>query len=266
VVLGTSAGSGLAIARAVTKDHGLHLFGVHRGNYPEAAENLGAEIAAAGGRAVFRVADAGSAEAAEAGADALLGEAGRRSVSFFVHSLANASLGYFVTRAEDREPLSPRQIEKTFASMAHSFVYWTQAMLSRDLLAPGARLLALHNPLDESLIGHCGLVAASKAALQTYVRVLALELGPRGYRVNMLKFATVITPAVAQVYGGAELDRVVSMHRRMIPAGRMCTTEEVGGFVSLLLDPRAEWLNGATIDFTGAMTQSLLDLVLVPRR
>ena len=40
------------------------------------------------------------------------------------------------------------------------------------------------------------VMASAKAALETYVRCLALELGPRGYRVNLLKFSTVVTPAV----------------------------------------------------------------------
>ncbi len=262
VVLGTSAGTGLAIARAACRDHGLHLFGLHRGNYPDAVRALGDELAADGRRAVFRIDDAGTAEAARAGADALLAVAGPRSVGFLVHSLANASLGRFIGDGA-AQGFVPRQFEKTFASMAHSFVYWAQALVERDLLAPQARLLALTNPLHESLIGHCGLVLASKAALEMYVRHLAFELGPRGHRVNLLKFATVVTPAVEKVYGSDALDRIEAVHRALIPARRMCTTDEVGRFASLLLDPRAEWLNGATIDFTGGMTQSLLDYALV---
>jgi NAD(P)-dependent dehydrogenase (short-subunit alcohol dehydrogenase family) len=135
-------------------------------------------------------------------------------------------------------------------------------MLARDLLAPSARLLGLTNPLHESLLGNCGLVAASKAALETYIRHLAFELGPRGHRVNLLKFPTVITPAVEKVYAPAVLARLEETHRRMIPAGRMVTLDEVAAFVSFLAGDGAEWFNGATIDFTGGMTQSLLDLVL----
>jgi NAD(P)-dependent dehydrogenase (short-subunit alcohol dehydrogenase family) len=260
VILGASAGTGQAIARAVASDPGLHVFGVHRGHHPEGAAELARAVAAAGRRAALRADDAGTVEGAAAGADEILRLAGPRSVRFFVHSIANASLGPLVVGGD---PLSPRQIQKTFDSMAHSFVFWTRALHERDLLAPGARLLALTNPLQDSLIGRCGLIAATKAALEMYVRVLALELGPLGHRVNLLKFATVVTPAVARVYGEAELARVETLHRRMIPARRMCTTGEVGRLVSLLLDDRAEWFNGATIDFSGAMTQSLIELVLM---
>jgi NAD(P)-dependent dehydrogenase (short-subunit alcohol dehydrogenase family) len=260
VILGASAGTGAAVARAVATDPGLHVFGAHRGRHAEDAAQVEHEVSAAGRRAVMWVADAGTAAGATLGAEALLAAAGPKSVRLFVHSIANASLGRLVSGEPPR--LVPRQIEKTFDSMAHSFVYWAQELVTRDLLAPSARLVGLTNPLDTSLLHNCGLVAASKAALEAYVRQLAFELGPRGHRVNLLRFPTVVTPAVRQVYTPEVLARLEDTHRRMIPAGRMCTLAEVAGFVSFLAGDRAEWLNGATLDFTGGMTQSLLDLVL----
>lgn len=260
VILGCSAGTGAAIARAVSRAPGLAVFGAHRGRHPEEAERVAADVAANGRRAVLWVADAGTAEAAKLGADALLAAAGPRRVKLFVHSIANASLGRLASG--ERDQVVAKQVSKTFDSMAHSFLYWTQEMLERDLLAPSARLLGLTNPLHETLLHNCGLVSASKAALEIYVRHLAFELGPRGHRVNLLKFPTVITPAVEKVYAPDVLARLEEAHRRMIPAGRMCTLDEVAGFVAFLAGDGAEWFNGATIDFTGGMTQSLLDLVL----
>jgi NAD(P)-dependent dehydrogenase (short-subunit alcohol dehydrogenase family) len=262
VILGVSAGTGAAIARAVARDPGLDIYGVHRGKHPAGAAAVEIDAAAAGARAVIRTSDAGTAEGAMLGAADLLAVAGRRSIRFFVHSIANASLGRFTSG--DKDQFAVRQVQKTFESMAHSFVYWIQELLARDLLAPGAQLLALTNPLHESLLHNTGLVVASKAALEMYVRHLALELGPLGHRVNLLKFPTIVTPAVEKVYGADALARLDAVHRRMIPARRMTTADEVARFVSLLLDERAAWLNGATIDFTGGMTQSLLDVVINP--
>lgn len=262
VILGVSMGTGAAIARSVAQDPGLDVYGVHRGKHPAEAASVEADVVAAGGRAVIRTGDAGTAEGAMIGADDLLATAGARSIGFLVHSIANASLGLFTSGNKDQ--LVARQVQKTFESMAHSFVYWIQELVARDLLAPGAQLLALTNPLHESLLHNTGLVVASKAALEMYVRHLALELGPRGHRVNLLKFSTVMTPAVEKVYSADALARLDAVHRRMIPARRMSTTGEVARFVSLLLDQRAAWFNGATIDFTGGMTQSLLDVVINP--
>lgn len=260
MVLGASVGTGAEIARAVARNPGLDVFGVHRGKHGESAAEVAADVESAGRRVVMHTADAGSAEGAATGAAALLDAAGARSVTLFVHSLASASLGRLASGRTDQ--LAARQVHKTFDVMAHSFVFWVQELLARDLLAPGARLLGLTNPLDESLILDCGLIAATKAALETYVKALAAELGPRGFRVNLLKFSTVITPAMRVVYGHEALERIEAVHRRMLPAGRMCTTAEVARVVSFLAGPDAEFFNGATIDFSGGMSLGLADLVL----
>ena len=97
-----------------------------------------------------------------------------------------------------------------------------------------------------------------------YVRHLAMELGPLGHRVNLLKFGTVVTPALRVVMGPEAMSRLERAHRDMIPAGRMVTLEEVAAFVSLLMRDEAAWFNGATIDFSGGMTLRLLDLLLRP--
>jgi len=260
VILGVSEGTGAAVARAVTRELGLSFFGVHRGRHQLQADALERELAERGRRAVFRVGDASTAESAATFADALLEAAGPRSVRLFVHSIAGASLGYFASG--DQHQVVPRQIQRTFDAMAHSFIYWTQALLARDLLAPSARLLGLGNTLGESLIHNCGVIAASKAALEMYVRCLAVELGPRGHRVNLLKFPTVNTPAVRKVYGEDAMDHIERVHRQMIPAGRMCTVEDVARFTCVLAGDAGEWFNGATIDFTGGMTLALADLLL----
>lgn len=263
VVLGVSSGSGESIARSVAEAPGLHVFGMHRGHYPEQAEALIADLAAADRRAELLLGDAGTPAGAIAGADRLLELAGPRSVGLFVHSLANASVGRLTST--DGTHLPPAKIAKTMDSMASSFVYWAQALVERDLLAPGARLLGLTNVLDESTLFECSVIGAAKAALEHYVKHLAMELGPRGYRVNLLKFATMITPALRQVFTPEAMARVEAVHARMIPAGRMLTTPEVGRVVGMLCRDEAEWFNGANIDFSGGMAHHLLEMVMYPQ-
>jgi NAD(P)-dependent dehydrogenase (short-subunit alcohol dehydrogenase family) len=262
VILGVSAGSGAAIARAVARDPGLHIFGVHRGNFPEDASQLENEIRSIGRRVHLRVADAGDADGALAGATAVRDIAGPHSVALVVHALSGASLGHFLT--PHGEALHPRQFEKTFNYLAHSFVYWTRALFEQDLLAPSARILGLTNLLHDSLLHNCGLIAAAKAALQMYVRHLALELGPHGHRVNLLKFGSIVTPALARMLGPEGVARLEASIREMIPAGRSCTFEDLGRIVTVLSRDEGEWFNGATIDYTGGMTLRLLDIILRP--
>jgi enoyl-[acyl-carrier protein] reductase III len=264
VILGASSGTGASIAVELARSRGLDIFGVHRGRYLEQAQQVERDVVATGRRIVMHRADAGTPDGADQGAEALLALAGPRSVKLFVHSIASGSVGRFVSGEKDQ--LHPKQVERTFNAMAHSFIYWAQALVARDLLAPQARLLGLTNPLTDSLLHNTGAITAAKAALEIYVRHLAIELGPRGHRVNLLKFGTVMTPALKHVYSPEVLAQLEAAHSRMNPSGRMCTVQEVARFVSVLLGDEVDWFNGATIDFTGGMTLRLLDLVLNPSR
>lgn len=262
VILGVSTGTGAAIAREVARSCSLDVYGLHRGFKPEAADQVAEEVRRAGREMLTRVGNAGSAEAARAGVAELRARVGPRKVRLFVHSIANASLGKL---AVGESPIDASRIEKTFVSMAHSFVYWARELHHQDMLAPGARLLALGNPVTDSLADDLGLIAAAKAALEIYVRCLAIELGPLGHRVNLLKFGLVETRASQVAFAPDEWGSVAALAAAVTPAGRLCTVEEVARFVTVLVGPAAEWFNGATIDFTGGMAQGLLNLVHHPR-
>lgn len=263
MVLGVSSGSGFDIAKAISADPGLHIFGAHRGHWPQQVEVIDAHIAAHGRRSTHFVGDVGTHAGVQAAADLLLATAGPRSVRLFVHAIANASLGMFLPGGDGPfRAFIPHNFQKTMDSMANSFAWWAQALVARDLLAPNAQLLGLTNPIADSMIHNFALITAAKAALQVYIRHLAWELGPLGHRVNLLNYGTVDTLAVKKAFTPEKWQRFQDVVARAIPAGRMLTTPEVGKFVALLLRPEAHWFNGATIDFTGGQAQSLLDCLL----
>ncbi len=93
-----------------------------------------------------------------------------------------------------------------------------------------------------------GLAAycASKAGLASLTEVAALELGPRGIRVNAVAPGLVVTPLTAPAMDipGIEDDYVDNT-----PLGRAGTPEEVAHAV--VYTTRATWLTGATIDLNG---------------
>jgi len=268
VILGVSSGTGAAVARQVAVDPGFNIFGVHRGRHPELAAEVERDVRATGRRIHVHVGDAGTAEGARACAEKLREVAGPRSVKFFLHSIANASVGTFASQGK----LHPKQFQKTMDSMANSFVYWTQELLEQEppqqklpeLLAPGAHLLGLSNPMVDTVLRNTGLIAASKAALEIYVRHLAHELGPRGHRVNLLKFGAVITPAVETTFGAERVKNLRDVLHRALPARRLSTMEEVARFIGYLAGDSAAWFNGSTIDFTGGEAQGFFDALLYP--
>jgi len=262
LVLGVSTGTGAAISRSLARDPGLNIFGIHRGHYMDDARALESDLRESGRKAHLLVADAGTPEGVQSCGAAIREIVPARSIAMMVHSLSGASIGHFLRDRDDA--FTPRNIDKTFNYLAHSFVYWSQYLHEHDMLAPSARILGLTNALHDGLLHNLGLVAAAKEALQSYVRYLAVELGRHGHRVNLLKFGTVVTPALRTVMGPKALERLEAVHREMVPAGRIGNLEEVARMVSILARDEAEWFNGATIDYTGGMTLRWFDMVLQP--
>ncbi len=261
LILGASAGTGAAAAAALSRRHGLNVFGVHRGNHPDTAERAVRAVEATGATCHLRVSEAGTYAAAREGANELLAVAGPKSVRIFVHAIANASVARLVVGTR---PAHPKQVAKTFEAMAHSFLWWSQALHDLDLLAPEARLLALTNPMTDQILRGTALVAAAKAALEVYVRHLAAELGPEGHRVNILKFGAVNTNALRATVGDEGAERIERSVRAVVPAGRLLQIEQVGELIALLAGDEMSWFNGATIDYTGGETQSLWDHIVNP--
>ncbi|MEZ4474519.1 MAG: SDR family oxidoreductase [bacterium] len=261
LVLGATSGAGEAIARALLVDPGLDLVALHRGNHPAAAEALAEAARGAGRRLHARVGEAGTAESAEQALDALAPVVGPGGVRVVVHALACASVGNLVRGGG----LGAERIERTFAAMAHSFVYWVEGLHRRGLLAAdGARILGLTSPPGGALIRRTGAITAAKAALEIYVRHLAFELGPLGHRVNLISYGATTSAALEHVLDGSTQARLDAAIRRMSPAGRRCTVEDVARLVSFLAREEGAWFNGATIDYSGGEVQSLYDLVLYP--
>lgn len=260
LVLGASCGTGAAVARSLAHAPGLNIFGIHRGNYPDDAAALADDVTQAGRRIHYRIGDAGTLDGVKRGAEELAEVAGPKSVAIMVHSLANASVGRLASGQKDE--VAPWQVHKTFDSMAHSFLFWTQELLAKDLLAPGAQILGLTNWMTDSVLQGTALIAATKEVLGVYARHLARELGPRGYRVNLLKFGGVFTPAVEKTFGQTRLNRLRDVLTRLSSSGTISTADEVGAFVSVLANGHATRFNGATIDFTGGESQAFFDALM----
>lgn len=97
---------------------------------------------------------------------------------------------------------------------------------------------------------------ASKAALDMYSRTLALELGPKGIRVN------VVSPGPVKSPGGDEARQAFSaatgapadVFTQGVPLGRLGTGDDVAEVVALLASDRGKWLTGGNILVDGGMT------------
>jgi NAD(P)-dependent dehydrogenase (short-subunit alcohol dehydrogenase family) len=97
----------------------------------------------------------------------------------------------------------------------------------------------------------------SKAAVDQLTRCMALELAPKGVRVNAVNPGVVRTELhlssgmTPDAYAGF-LERSKTTH----PLGRVGTPEEVADLILFLASPRAGWITGATMSIDGGRAQT----------
>jgi enoyl-[acyl-carrier-protein] reductase (NADH) len=168
-----------------------------------------------------------------------------------VHALSGASIGNILGT-------QPQQVEKTFNCLANSFLWWVQELLASGMLMPNASIIGLTSPCSDFYLRNSGVIGPAKAALEAYVKSLAVEIGPMGFRVNALKFGTILTPALEKVLGDATAN-LKELYTHIMPDRRMQTADEIADYVYMLTRPEMKGVNGAILDVTGGQTLKLMD-------
>lgn len=138
---------------------------------------------------------------------------------------------------------------------------WTMAANARALLSlaraavpsmkPGASIVAVSSLGSLRVLDNYVLVGASKAALEAIVRYLAVELAPRGIRVNAVSAGVVETDAL-DVFPNRE--EMVSWSALRTPAGRLVEPGDVAAAVCFLCSPEAEMIRGQTLVVDGGFS------------
>ncbi|MDR5886766.1 SDR family oxidoreductase [Vreelandella janggokensis] len=101
-----------------------------------------------------------------------------------------------------------------------------------------------------ALPGHLGY-CASKAAMDAMTRVLCLELGPKGIRVNSVNPTVTLTPMAERAWADpAKRDPMLAA----IPLGRFASPREVALPVAFLLSSAASMISGASLPIDGGFT------------
>src|SRR6185312_4996871 len=95
--------------------------------------------------------------------------------------------------------------------------------------------------------------AASKGGLVTMMRSFALELGPRGVRVNVVCPGGVDTPLLDDLDEIADPDAAASKRGRGLD-DTLATAAEVAAAIAFLASPDASHINGTTLTVDGGAT------------
>ena len=100
-----------------------------------------------------------------------------------------------------------------------------------------------------AVANRCAYVA-SKGAVEGLTRAMALELGPRGVRVNAVAPGLIATEALLAGMRDPDVQAAVQRH---IPEGRFGRPEEITAAILFAASPEASYLNGAIIPVDAAL-------------
>jgi enoyl-[acyl-carrier protein] reductase III len=137
---------------------------------------------------------------------------------------------------------------------------WTLNANARSLLAlsrvivpsmpRGSSVVAISSLGSVRVLENYALVGTSKAALESLVRYLAVELGPLGIRVNAVSGGVVDTGALGHFPNREEM---LEMGARNA-AGRLVTPEDIAGAVAFLSSQDADMVRGQTLVVDGGFS------------
>jgi enoyl-[acyl-carrier protein] reductase III len=233
LVTGGSRGIGRAIALRFARD-GARRVAIGYLRNDRAAAEAAAEIEAAGAEPVLVRGNVTSQRVLDQ--VAALGP-----LEALVH---NAATGVIRPALE----VEPKHWDWTVNANARALLELTRAAAPN--LGAGSSIVAISSLGAQRVLENYVLVGTSKAALEALVRYLAVELAPRGVRVNAVSGGVVDTGALEHFPNREQMLAAGAAN----PVGRLVEPEDVAGVVAFLCSPDAEMIRGQTVIVDGGFS------------
>ena len=252
LILGVSSGFGEAVALELAGE-GFNILGVHmdRGAGLAKVEQIKRQIGEQGVEALFfnmnAASDANREQMIQRVKDHFRIKNIPGKIKVFLHSLAFGSLAPYIHN-DPKERLSQKQMDMTLNVMAHSLVYWARDLLLADLFTSGTKLYAMTSSGSVRVTPYYGAVSAAKAALESHIRQLALELAPYNITANALRAGVTFTPALRKIPGH---ETMIDLALSQIPFKRLTQPSDVAKYIASQATSDEVWNTGNIINLDG---------------
>jgi 3-oxoacyl-[acyl-carrier protein] reductase len=240
IVTGGSRGIGKAIVTALAKE-GAKVAFVYRGS-ADAAKALEAEVAAAGGVAKAHQGDVAEAATAERVVGAVLAEWGRVDILVNNAGVIRDKL-FLQMEADDWNAVIG-------TNLTGSFAFCKAVAKQMAFKQRSGRIINVSSVAAEHVNVGQANYAASKGALNSLTRALAVDLGRRNVLVNAVAPGFIETDMSQAVRNLAGEDNL----KKLIPVRRLGKPEDVAAVVVFLAGPAAGYITGQVITVDGGLS------------
>lgn len=241
LVTGANRGLGRATAVALARNT-IKVVAASRGSANEVVD----EIVASGGKAIAVELDVADTASIEAARIAVLAGIRQEWDSSTIDVLVNnAGLGLFAPLGA----ITPNDFDVTFAVNVRGPLFVMQAFLPH--LSDGASIVNVSSSLSRHVSPATSVYAASKNALEALTRSLALELGPRGIRINSIAPGPTATDFNGGAMRDSEATRVALSGQTAL--GRVGDPDEIADAISALVSHELRWATGERIEVSGGV-------------
>jgi enoyl-[acyl-carrier protein] reductase III len=242
LVTGSGRGIGAAIALHFARNGADIVINFFRNRAP--AEEIVREVKALGRRALLVKADIGNIENLNQLMDEV--EKAFGGLDILVNSAAS---GYNRPAMQQK----PKGWDWTMNINARSVLFMAQRAVPLMVKRGGGSIVSITSPGSSRVMPDYVVVGASKAALESLTRYLAVELAPQNINVNAVSPGIVETDALKH-FNSLAGSNIIQNVARSTPAGRLATAEDVAGVVAFLCTPSAAMIRGQVLIVDGGYT------------
>ncbi|MGC2216369.1 MAG: enoyl-ACP reductase FabI [Pseudolabrys sp.] len=128
---------------------------------------------------------------------------------------------------------------------------WTflrMAQLAEPLMKKGGTLFTMTYYGSQTVVKNYNIMGVAKAALESAVKYVSAELGPKGIRVHAISPGPLATRAAS---GIPEFDKLLEKAKAKAPARSLVSIEDVGAATAFLAHDAARLITGDTIYIDG---------------